>query len=94
MAEIAAHHEVRPTQVTAWKTQLLENATAIFGGEAVAADERERIRELHELAGACMDAVGLQYCLEYSHVAADSLGATGSLWTYLRDSLFERGLLT
>ena len=30
-----------------WKTQLLENATAILGGEAVAADERERIRELH-----------------------------------------------
>ncbi len=51
VAEIAAHHEVRPTQVTAWKTQLLENATAIFGGEAVAADERERIRELHELQG-------------------------------------------
>jgi len=44
----AAHHEVHPTQVTAWKTQLLEDAPAIFGGEAVAADERERIRELHE----------------------------------------------
>src|SRR3982074_3005005 len=51
VAEIAAHHEVHPTQVTAWKTQLLENATAIFGGEAVAADERERIRELHAKIG-------------------------------------------
>jgi hypothetical protein len=29
----------------------LENATAIFGGEAVAADERERIRELHAKIG-------------------------------------------
>jgi len=51
LAEIAAHHGVHPTQVTAWKTQLLENATAIFGDEAVAADERERIRELHAKIG-------------------------------------------
>lgn len=51
VAEIAAHHEVHATQITAWKTQLLENATAIFGGEAVAADGKERIRELHEKIG-------------------------------------------
>jgi transposase len=51
VAEIAAHHEVHPTQVTAWKTQLLEKAAGIFGGDALAADGRERIRELHEKIG-------------------------------------------
>ena len=51
VAEIAAHHEVHATQVTAWKTQLLESAAGVFGGEAVAADEREKIRELHAKIG-------------------------------------------
>jgi transposase len=51
VAEIAAHHEGHATQVTAWKTQLLEHAAGVFGGEAVAADEREKIRELHAKIG-------------------------------------------
>ena len=29
----------------------MENAAAIFGGEALAADGKERIRELHEKIG-------------------------------------------
>jgi transposase len=51
IAEIAAHHEVHATQVTSWKNQALENLAGIFGGENVASDDRERIRELHAKIG-------------------------------------------
>ncbi len=47
----AMHHAGRPTQVTAWKTRLLEKAAGIFGANAIEADGRERIRELHEKIG-------------------------------------------
>jgi len=51
VAQIAAHHEVHATQVTAWKTQLLENAAGIFGGDVLATDGKERIRELQAKIG-------------------------------------------
>jgi hypothetical protein len=37
--------------VTVWKTELLEKAAGIFGGDELAADGRELIRELHEKVG-------------------------------------------
>jgi transposase-like protein len=51
VAEIAAHHEVHPTQVTSWKNQALEHLADVFGGAATNGDGRERIRELHEKIG-------------------------------------------
>lgn len=51
VAEIAAHHQVHPNQVTTWKMQLLQNAAAVFGGTALAEDGKEQIRELHEKIG-------------------------------------------
>jgi transposase-like protein len=51
VAEIAAHHEVHPNQVTTWKTQALENMAGIFGGALVADDGKEQIRQLREKIG-------------------------------------------
>jgi transposase-like protein len=51
IAEIAAHHEVHPTQVTSWKNEVLERLAGIFGGENCGRDEKERIRELHAKIG-------------------------------------------
>src|SRR3569833_96778 len=51
IAQIAAPHEVHATQVTAWKTELLETAAGIFGGEVQASDDKERVRDLQAKIG-------------------------------------------
>lgn len=51
VAQIAAHHQLSATQVTAWKSQALENLASVFGGGPSAADSDERIRELHAKIG-------------------------------------------
>ena len=51
VAEIAAHHEVHPNQVMAWKSEVLANLAMIFGGNMVADDAKQQIRELREKVG-------------------------------------------
>lgn len=51
IAQIAARHQLHANQVTSWKNQALENLAGIFGGEHLASDDKERIRELHAKIG-------------------------------------------
>src|ERR1700679_1343152 len=51
VAQIAAHHEVHATQVTAWKTELLEKAAGLFGGVVLGAAGKERFGALEGKIG-------------------------------------------
>src|ERR1700719_2054862 len=80
IVEIAAHHEVHPNQVTAWKTQVLENLAAIFGentaGQTI--DEDRRGRDHHHQAPAHragMGARGSQRAMSYPTKAPSSYQA-------------------
>ena len=51
IAEIAAHHEVHPTQVTAGRTQALRESGRDLRRRVDATEDRERVRELHAKIG-------------------------------------------
>jgi len=58
IAEIAAHHEVHPNQVTTRKTQALENLAAIFVELAVAGIDAKYsevpVKNAPSLSGPCL----------------------------------------
>jgi len=45
LAELAQLYEVHPTQVTAWKAQLLEGASGLFGSGSTAKDNTVRVND-------------------------------------------------
>jgi transposase-like protein len=51
VAQIAAHHAVHANQVTTWKTQALENLTAVFSKGTVEDNDKAQIKELHAKIG-------------------------------------------
>ena len=51
LAELAEHFEVHPNQITQWKSQMVERATRVFGGEAPAPDSAATIRALQAKIG-------------------------------------------
>ena len=52
LSELAQQHHVHPTQIGAWKQQLLERATEVFAnGQSVAEDSQQRVQELHAKIG-------------------------------------------
>jgi transposase len=53
LAELAQQHDVHPNQITAWKGQLVEAASGIFGSSVAAADAAPAvdIKTLHAKIG-------------------------------------------
>ena len=52
LAELAKQFDVHSNQITAWKTQLLEGAVSVFGGERRSGEPAVDLKELHAKTGA------------------------------------------
>jgi transposase-like protein len=51
LAELAKQFDVHPNQITAWKAQLQEGATAVFRGERDTAKPAVDLKDLHAKIG-------------------------------------------
>ena len=51
LAELAEQFGVHPTQITQWKSQLLERAAEVFGDPRPSAVERVDVKSLHAKIG-------------------------------------------
>lgn len=51
LSELAQQYDVHPNQITQWKTQLLERASDVFGGEAKSAEPAVDLKALHAKIG-------------------------------------------
>jgi transposase len=51
LAELAQQYEVHATQITQWRTQLLESAADIFGAEARPVEPEIDVKTLHAKIG-------------------------------------------
>ena len=51
LAELSKQYDVHANQITDWKSQLLERAASVFGGEARADEPAVDLRTLHAKIG-------------------------------------------
>lgn len=55
LVEFATRHETLWSRLTAWMTDLPENAASVFNADLLATNGRKRIRQLHARIGALDD---------------------------------------
>jgi transposase len=51
LSELASQFDIHPNQITDWKTQLLENASSVFGGTDNKAAETPDMKGMHAKIG-------------------------------------------